>query len=73
MGQVTFGKKYWSDGSPVAGQQFTYDFDDIGNRRSAASGGDAIGANLRSASYTNNALNQIVSRNVPSSWRFSNR
>ena len=32
LGQVISGKKYWSDGTPVAGQQFTYNFDDIGNR-----------------------------------------
>ena len=30
----------WSDGTPVAGQQTTFAFDDIGNRTSAASGGD---------------------------------
>jgi hypothetical protein len=35
LGQVTSGKKYWSDNnSPVAGQQFEYVFDDIGNRSS---------------------------------------
>lgn len=33
LGQVRFGKKYWSDGTPVAGQQFEYGFDDIGNRK----------------------------------------
>jgi hypothetical protein len=32
LGQVTSGKKYWSDQTPVAGQQFEYAFDDIGNR-----------------------------------------
>ena len=32
LGQVTSGKKYWSDNTPVAGQQFEYTFDDIGNR-----------------------------------------
>ncbi|MCO5053104.1 MAG: hypothetical protein M9920_12465 [Verrucomicrobiae bacterium] len=50
LGQVVSGKKYWSDGTPVAGQQFEYGFDDIGNRKSAAAGGDAVGANLRYAS-----------------------
>jgi hypothetical protein len=38
LGQVTSGKKYWSDGTPVAGQQFEYEFDDIGNRTSTESG-----------------------------------
>ena len=32
VGQVTSGRKYWPDGSPVAGQQFEYLFDEIGNR-----------------------------------------
>jgi hypothetical protein len=32
LGQVISGKKYWADGTPVAGQQFEYTFDDIGNR-----------------------------------------
>src|SRR5262249_34507632 len=40
LGQVTSGKKYWADGTPIAGQQFEYSFDDIGNRQSAGSGGD---------------------------------
>jgi RHS repeat-associated protein len=65
LGQVTSGKKYWSDGTPVAGQQFTYNFDDIGNRQSTASGGDQTGSNLRPANYTVNNLNQIASRDVP--------
>ena len=34
LGQVKCGKKYWADGTPVAGQQFEYAFDDIGNRTS---------------------------------------
>gem|GEM_PF-881523 len=65
LGQVTNGLKHWADGTPVSGQQFTYNFDDIGNRKSTASGGDSSGANLRSATYTNNALNQITGRTVP--------
>jgi len=65
LGQVISGRKYWSDGTPVAGQQFTYNFDDIGNRKSTAAGGDASGNNLRSANYTANNLNQYTSRDVP--------
>ena len=57
LGQVTSGKKYWVDGSPVSGQQFEYAFDHIGNRTSAGAGGDAVGANLRYQSYTPNSLN----------------
>ncbi len=65
LGQVISGKKYWSDGTPVAGQQFEYAFDDIGNRTSTKAGGDQSGANLRSATYDANALNQYDSRTVP--------
>ena len=65
LGQVKSGNRYWSDWTPVAGQQFEYGFDDIGNRTSTKAGGDSAGANLRSASYTNNSLNQITGRDVP--------
>ena len=36
LGQVTSGKRFWPDGTPVAAQQFEYGFDDIGNRQTAA-------------------------------------
>ena len=65
LGQVTGGNKYWSDGTPVAGQQFDYTFDTIGNRTQTQEGGDQTGANLRTANYTNNGLNQITSRSAP--------
>jgi RHS repeat-associated protein len=65
LGQVISGKRYWADGTPVAGQQFTYNFDDIGNRKSTAAGGDGSGSNLRSANYSANSLNQYTSRDVP--------
>ena len=65
LGQVVSGKQYWSDGTPVAGQQFEYTFDDIGNRKTTTSGGDSSGANLRSATYTANSLNQYSQRTVP--------
>jgi len=62
---VTSGKRYWSDGTNVAGQQFEYSFDDIGNRLTASSGGDQGGANLRSQNYSANNLNQYTQRTVP--------
>ena len=65
LGQVKSGKRHWSDWTPVAGQQFEYGFDDIGNRTSTKAGGDSSGGNLRSASYTANNLNQITQRDVP--------
>ena len=39
LGQVVSGKKYWSDNSAVAGQQFECGFDDIGNRKTTKAGG----------------------------------
>jgi RHS repeat-associated protein len=65
LGQLTSGKHYWPDGTPVAGQQFEYGYDDIGNRSSTKEGGDATGAGLRSATYGANALNQYPNRTVP--------
>ncbi len=65
LGQVVSGIKYWPDHSVVAGQQFGYAFDDIGNRTSTAVGGDQWDANLRYANYSANTLNQYTSRTVP--------
>jgi RHS repeat-associated protein len=65
IGQLKTGKHYWSDGTPVAGQQNEYAFDDIGNRTSTKEGGDASGANLRAATYGANNLNQYTNRTVP--------
>ena len=65
LGQVTSGKKYWSDGNIVAGQQFGYAFDDIGNRQTTQAGGSEFGADQRWANYTANNLNQYTSRTVP--------
>jgi len=64
LGQVVSGKHYWNDNTPVAGQQFEYGFDDIGNRTATKAGGDQSGAGLRSASYSNNLINELTSRGV---------
>ena len=65
LGQVRSGRKYWAEGTPVAGQQFEYAFDDIGNRVGTGAGGNEGGTGLRSASYSANLLNQYSSRTVP--------
>jgi RHS repeat-associated protein len=65
LGQVTNACKFWRDGTAVAGQQFDYAFDTIGNRTQTKAGGDATGQNLRVANYSANNLNQIISRDVP--------
>ena len=65
LGQVTAGVKHWPDGSLVPAQQFSYSFDDIGNRQTTKTGGDANGHKLRTATYTANDLNQYTRRTVP--------
>ena len=64
LGQVSSAKHYWPN-APVAGQQFEYAFDWIGNRLFANVGGDTTGANLHTSSYGPNALNQYTNRTVP--------
>jgi hypothetical protein len=56
--QVIADRKYWPDGTPVAGQQIEYGFDDIGNRKVARLGGDGNGLNLRKSLYSAYLLNQ---------------
>jgi len=63
--QVVSGKRVWWDTTPVAGQQFEYAYDQIGNRTATKVGGDTNGMNLRLANYTNNMLDQITGRAVP--------
>ena len=65
LGQVTSGRKYWANATPVLGQQFDYTFDDIGNRQTAVTGGDASGHNRRYQHYTANSRNQYEQRLVP--------
>src|SRR5579884_2784854 len=69
MGSLTSytrrNRKYWADRAPIAGQQFGYTFDDIGNRTQTKVGGDQSGANQRLANYSVNNLNQITARDYP--------
>src|SRR5579884_2685139 len=65
LGQVISGHKYFSDNTPVPGQQFDYSFDNIGNRTQTKVGGDQSGANQRLANYSVNNLNQITERDYP--------
>jgi RHS repeat-associated protein len=68
QGQVISGRRFWGDHTPVAGQQFDYAFDDIGNRQSTLAGGDQTGGNQRSSSYTADRLNRYSSRTVPATF-----
>lgn len=65
--EVVASKKYWSDGTPVAGMQNEYDYDNIGNRVSSKEGGNSAGNNLRTVTYSQNSLNQYEQRNVTGS------
>jgi|SRR5687768_11590621 len=65
LGQVESGRRVWNDLTPVAGEQFEYVHDTIGNRRSTKAGGDGSGSPLQSANYSVNDLNQIITRDVP--------
>jgi RHS repeat-associated protein len=62
LGQVTSGKKYWESGQPVAGQQFAYAFDTIGNR-TLSTRNPELGT--RNSVYTSDSLNEIERRTVP--------
>jgi len=59
---VIKGKKFWVFEASVAGQQFEYGFDDIGNREVSRRGGDGNGWNLRESLYTASLLNQYSQR-----------
>ena len=65
LGQVTSASRFWSDGKPVAGEQFGNAFDDIGNRTSTQTGGNDSGTGLRTALYVANDLNQYTTRTIP--------
>jgi RHS repeat-associated protein len=55
----------WEYNAPVSGQQFTYAYDNIGNRLTAGSGGDVNGQNLRTNTYANNSLNEYTGIQTP--------
>lgn len=57
-GEVVSGKRSWLGQTLVAGQQFEYEYDSIGNRTRALKGGDASGNGLRAEVYSPTALNQ---------------
>jgi RHS repeat-associated protein len=65
LGQLTGAQRRWPDGTLVAGQQYGYLYDDIGNRKQSQEGGDANGAGLQTTTYTANLLNQYSSITTP--------
>ena len=63
--ELTGAQRFWSDWSPVTGQQYGYAYDNIGNRQNASFGGDAYAGNLQTISYTANSLNQYTGITTP--------
>lgn len=63
--ELVLGARAWPDESPVAGQQYEFRYDTIGNRSYASSGGDTNGANLRQTVYATNALNLYTTVTTP--------
>lgn len=64
--EVTAGVRYWADQTPVAGQQFEYGYDPIGNRKFTKRGGDQNGASRLTTTYAVNQLNQYTNLANPS-------
>lgn len=58
LGQLISGIRHWPDGTVIAGQNFTYSFDDIGNRTQTGGRASAV------STYTVNELNQYTQRTV---------
>ena len=63
--EVTSGDKKLSNGNLLAGRQFEYEYDDMGNRQKARFGGDAAGANLSEIEYSTNRVNQYTTIEHP--------
>ena len=64
-GELISAKKHLPNDDVLAGHQFEYDFDGMGNRTKARYNGDNSGALGREISYTPNALNQYTTIATP--------
>ncbi|MBI3763317.1 MAG: hypothetical protein HY260_15835, partial [Chloroflexi bacterium] len=67
--EVIAGKRSWADLTAVAGQQFAYAYDNIGNRTQTKEGGDNAGVGLRPEGYAVNSLNQYTARTKAGTMR----
>ncbi|WP_367870774.1 RHS repeat-associated core domain-containing protein [Luteolibacter sp. Populi] len=74
-GEVVSGKKHLpdtilraNDGDPLAGHQFEYHYDGLGNREWSRSGGDEDGLNLRQTDYAPDEVNQYRTIKTPGSF-----
>lgn len=60
LGQLTNANRFWSNSTArVLGQQFEYTFDDIGNCKTAVSGGDTNGERQTDAALQREQLESI--------------
>jgi hypothetical protein len=60
--ELVSGIHLLTDSTPLAGQQFGYQFDTIGNRTSDTVGGDPLGGSIRSETYGVNQLNELTAK-----------
>ena len=58
LGQLTASVRHWGDGTPISGQDFGYQFDEIGNRVTT---GGRVSAE---STYTVNRVNEYDSRTI---------
>lgn len=63
--EVVSAKKRFADNGFVPGHQFAYNYDGIGNRLTAAKGGNEAGTGLSPVDYTPNLLNQYGTYTTP--------
>lgn len=72
-GEVVSAKKYQANNNVLAGHQFEYEFDGMGNRTKARYAGDGNGTLGREISYTSNSVNQYTAINTPPSISVTGR
>ncbi len=52
LGHLDIAERRLADATPLAGHQFDYSYDALGNRQTASHGGDPSGGSLQTTSYT---------------------
>ena len=72
-GEVVSAKKYQANSNVLAGHQFEYEFDGMGNRTKARYAGDGNGTLGREISYTSNSVNQYTAISTPPSISVTGR
>ena len=66
--ELLTGARKLPSAQPLAGQQYTYTYDNLGNVTQKQTGGDSTGANLRTQASPANTLNQYATYQTPGSF-----